>query len=89
MHIEDAQNLTEVEKKRMIATLDEMGKPHVFREAHFYCTHDPEKGQAAVQFAVNGAPQGWIPINASVEKAQKLVGCASVCANSSTLLLST
>jgi hypothetical protein len=55
LHIDDLQNLgstpeeAEREKVRMKATLVAAGKPLLIREEHFYCSHDPERGQAAVQ----------------------------------------
>jgi hypothetical protein len=36
----------------MKETLSAAGKPHIIREEHFYCSHDPERGQAAVQYTL-------------------------------------
>jgi hypothetical protein len=55
MHIDDVCNLTEMEKKRMKAVLEIMGKPPLIREELYYISHDPERGQAFVQHALNDA----------------------------------
>ena len=53
MHIDDVCNLTDVEKQRMKAVLKVMRKPALLREEHYYVSHDPERGQAFVQHALD------------------------------------
>jgi hypothetical protein len=53
MHIDDVCNLTETETKRMKAVLEIMKKLPLVREEFYYVSHDPERGQAFVQHALN------------------------------------
>jgi hypothetical protein len=63
LHIDDLQNLgstpeeAEKERVRMKATLVAAGKPLLIREEHIYCSHGPERGQAAVQHTLQDIEQ--------------------------------
>jgi hypothetical protein len=48
-HLDDAENIPEQEKTKLRAFFEALGLPCLIREEHFYCSHDPERGQPAVQ----------------------------------------
>ena len=52
-HIADAANISELERSALLAHADTLDKPPLLREEHYYCSPDPERGQAAVQHCVS------------------------------------
>ena len=52
LHVEDACNIPAEEKAALLAFFKAQRKEPIIREEHYYCSHDPERGQAAVQHSL-------------------------------------
>ena len=49
-HLDDLKNISDADKLALAAGFKAQQRPALIREEHFYCTHDPERGQPAVQY---------------------------------------
>jgi hypothetical protein len=49
VHVCDCENIGDEEKAALLQFFHALGLPPVIREEHYYCSHDKERGQAAVQ----------------------------------------
>ena len=46
-HLDDMKNISDAEKLALAAGFKAQQRPPLIREEHFYCSHDPERGQPA------------------------------------------
>ena len=49
-HVADMENVSAEDKSALLAGFKAQKRPPLIREEHFYCSHDPERGQPAVQY---------------------------------------
>ena len=49
-HLDELENISAEDKGALKAGFKAQKRPPLIREEHFYCSHDPERGQPAVQY---------------------------------------